>query len=124
MIEKMSEVFTKYHLPNGFVCHHFTGIEQNEEPHDHPWSFFSRVIFGSYLERVYQIDGSYKDVLRECNDYFFVDARTIHQIVCLPQNECITIVSPFPATRKSKFWSFREDGAHYRYWDNGEWIKV
>lgn len=131
LIEKMSEEFTKIHInPNGSlpinvrpVIHRFRGTDKGG-PHCHPWGFWSFVIFGSYVERVYGIraDGTWHtaDLIRKTGDAFFVPAKRIHEIIELPDGECQTIVLPGEWERESMFWKFDETGIYNRPWHRPE----
>ncbi len=119
--EKMNDVFTKYHvrgLPRDIVLHHFTGLD-NENPHDHPYTFHSLILVGGYIERIYFLDGGSIDVNRKEDDFFEVKADTIHQILEFPAGECWTLILPGPKEKKSGFYQMGEEVLH-RYWDETE----
>lgn len=120
--ERMNDVFEKWHiegLPFAAAFHHFTGLE-NEGPHSHPWAFRSEILSGSYVEHVYQIDGSYEEVHRKPGDVFANGADHIHKLVSLPEGECWTLIIPGPAENKSGFYRFEDGKAFHRFWDEAE----
>lgn len=117
--ERMNDVFEKWHvlgLPFEATFHRFTGQEHGPA-HDHPWQFRSTVLAGGYVERVYQMDGTFEDVERSVGETFVNEASHIHQIVAFPHGETWTLIVPGPGERKPGFYEFREDGAYYRPWD-------
>lgn len=128
--EKMNDVFTKYHLmglPFNAVIHKFSEKDKNEHIHDHPWSFTSYVLKGSYVERVYTIENGkveFKDVLREEGCSHFVPAELIHEIIALPQGECYTLVKPNSFERETHFWKFENGDIFNKRWDENEFKKL
>lgn len=126
-VEHMNRIFTKYHLnqhgeqpwPFRPVIHHFKGPDTGA-PHDHPWSFTSFVLSGSYVEEVYTIaeDGAWsmEVVERPAGTSHRVEATHIHRIIELPQGECWTMVMSGPNEREPHFWKFNEKGIYCRPW--------
>lgn len=116
----MNEVFTKHHLkglPFDAVIHHFSEKDLNEHIHDHPFSFTTHILQGSYVERIYVIaeDGSYttSEHHRKESTLHFVPANTIHEIIDLPEGECFTLIKPNGWEKETYFYRF-EDGKAYR----------
>lgn len=110
--EPISDIFTLFHvegMPVPVKFHRFTDADLSA-PHCHPVDFWSTVLVGSYVERVYGIcpDGSSikMDFHRKKGDRFFVKAEHIHQIVSLPDGECWTMTEPGPIRRKWGTWNF------------------
>lgn len=100
------------------VLHHFTGRDTGH-PHSHPWNFTSHILSGSYVERVYAIhpDGSWSSsvVHRAMNTVHNVTAKTIHEIIELPEGECWTAVVPTSAVPVPwHFWQFTDNGIFRR----------
>jgi len=127
--EKLSDEFTKHHI--GFknlpvVIHQFTDIDKGP-PHDHPATFRTHILKGSYLEFIYKkTKHGWKNVykLRKTGDSFIIRANHIHQIVALPQGECWTVsIGPKP-TQTWGFYEFRADGAYKRAHDQETWTKL
>lgn len=126
-VERMNAVFTKYHLnrfgeqpwPFRPVIHHFSGPDLGN-PHDHPWSFTTFILSGSYIEEVYTIaaDGSWsKDVVhRSAGSSHRVEATHIHRIIELPEGACWTMVISGPQERDPHFWKFNDKGIYCRPW--------
>jgi len=123
-VEVMNDFFTKYHLSNGQVVHKFSRADAGD-PHDHPWSFTSEILYGGYKEKVYHPSG-YKITYRQLHEGNLnrVEATTIHLITELLREECWTLVTPEPATQKSGFYQFRLDGVYHRYWDEEAFTQV
>jgi len=125
--EKMNEVFTKHHiegLPFDAVIHHFSEKDKNEHIHDHPFSFTSHVLHGSYIERVWYIletgEYEYKDFHRKQGTSHFVHADLIHEIIDLPEGECYTLITPNKWERETYFWKFEDGKVYNRKWDDPE----
>jgi len=124
--EKMSAEFTKWKilgLPFDAVLHHFTDSDKGL-PHDHPFGFHSKILFGGYTEMVYHLnpDGTWNSEMfvRRPHDSFFVAATHIHEIIVLPWGDCYTLVQPQEKTRESRFWNFDNDQAASRAWNEKE----
>ena len=127
--ERMSNEFTKYHLnrygrqpwPFRPVIHHFTGPDV-DGPHDHPWSFTSFILSGSYIEEVYILSEDRQTWTREvierrAGSSHKVEATHIHRIIELPEGECWTMVIAGPKERVPHFWKFSEGGIFVRPWN-------
>ena len=122
--EKMNAVFTKHHLrglPFDAVIHHFSEKDQNEHIHDHPFSFTTHILKGSYIERIYEIfeDGTYNsaEYHRKEGTSHFVPANTIHEIIELPESECFTLIRPNEWEKETYFYRFEEGKAFKRKWN-------
>ena len=132
-IERMNDVFTKYHLnPKGElpiplrpVIHQFTGLEVGEQPHDHPFDFYSYVLFGSYVERIYTQDAAgfwvTEDVFRAPHTVHHVPATRIHQIVGMPDGQATTLIDAGPKIQEPAFYKFGGI-AERRQWDSDMWL--
>jgi hypothetical protein len=125
--EIMNDVFRKIHIkgfPFDAVIHEFTEIDKGETPHDHPFSFTSHVLFGSYVETRYFInpDGSWccKVFHRQEGDSFTVEADCIHKIIALPQGVCYTMIRPMQWNKEPGFYRFNDNGILYRQWNQDE----
>ena len=129
--EKMNAVFMKYHLkglPFDAVIHHFSEKDNNEHIHDHPFSFTSHILKGSYVERIYEIseDGTYTSSIhrREEGSSHFVPASTIHEITELPEGECFTLIRPGQWEKETFFYRFEEGKAYRRKWNQRKFRPV
>lgn len=124
--EKMSDAFEKFHLeglPFGAVLHRF-GEPDHGDPHDHPWGFRSIILYGGYVEEIYDPGQGLVDVKhRRVGDSFEIAATHIHRITRLPRRECWTLVLPKAHERTSRFWQFREDAPYSRAWNEQEWTR-
>ena len=117
--ERMSAEFEKFHLGDGRVLHHFTGVDRGG-PHDHLWSFESQVLSGGYVERVYH-RGAFNRwtselIHRRPGDKFWVSSEHIHEIVELPSGPCWTIVLAGHQEREVRFWKFEHGRITSRLW--------
>lgn len=124
--ERMAEFFCKYHiegLPISAVIHHFADVDCGD-PHSHPWPFTSFILYGGYVERVFQLDGSNELVHRKAGDSFQISADHIHRIEQLPEGECYSLVLPGPHEQTSGFYQFRDDGTWFRFWHEHDWRKI
>ncbi|MCD9856656.1 hypothetical protein LUD75_18175 [Epilithonimonas sp. JDS] len=122
--EKMNAVFTKHHLrglPFDAVIHHFSEKDQHEHIHDHPFSFTTHILKGSYIERIYEIneDGSYTATVhhREEGTTHLVSAHTIHEIIELPDGECFTLIRPNEKVKEPSFYRFEDGKVFKRQWN-------
>ncbi len=124
--ERMSDHFTKSHikgLPFDAVFHHFTTVA-GENIHDHPYSFVSHVLRGSYVECVYTPaeNGLWasETIHRRAGTVHRVEATHIHEIIELPDGECWTVILPEAKVREPLFWKFDDDGYESRAWYEGD----
>jgi len=130
--ERMSDQFMKLHMTIGkfpITLHHFTGPDV-DGPHDHPFSFFTTIIAGSYVEEVWGINP--RDRLWHCRrvhryagNTHFVHGEDIHRIVELPDGECITSVKwceGIAPRRQPRFWRFDNGVASSRQWDEQTFV--
>lgn len=129
--EKMNDVFIKYHLkglPFDAVLHHFSEQDKNEHIHDHPWSFTSHVLKGSYVEKIYTLKDNVltsRDVLRKEGSSHFVNAELIHEIIDLPEGECYTLIRPDITTQRDvHFWKFEDGKVFNRKWDEIDFKEI
>jgi hypothetical protein len=129
--EKMNAVFMKYHLkglPFDAVIHHFSEKDKNEHIHDHPFSFTSHILKGSYVERIYEIseDGTYTSSIhrREEGSSHFVPASTIHEITELPEGECFTLIRPGQWEKETFFYRFEDGKAYRRKWNQRKFREI
>ena len=126
--EQMNGVFTKHHiegLPFSAVIHHFSEKDQNEHIHDHPFSFTTHILKGSYIERIYEIDSDNKtwyvrEVHRRQGESHFVPANLIHEIIELPEQECYTLITPQEWEKDVYFYKFESNQILRRRWDESE----
>ncbi len=129
--EKMNSVFIKHHLkglPFDAVIHHFSAQDQNEHIHDHPFSFTTHILKGSYVERIYKIldDGTYHSSVhhRKEGSSHFVPAETIHEIIELPEGECFTLIRPNEREKETYFYRFEEGKAFKRRWNQRKFREI
>ena len=120
--ETLSPAFEKFHvqgLPFAASFNHFTEPDTGD-PHDHPFNFVTHIIKGFYIERIYNIDGSYFDNKRVTGTAHYVPADMIHKIIEIPEGECYTLMIPEPKIRESRFWRFENGKAYSRQWNEEE----
>lgn len=125
--EPMGPHFNKYHvegLPFPMVLHHFTAPDHGD-PHDHPWGFYSYVIYGGYVEEIFDIEtGKSFTTQRAKGDNFWIPSNRIHKVVELPMGECLTAIVPGPTEQTSGFYQFREDGTYHRFWHDQNFHRI
>ena len=126
--ERLSDAMLKIHiggLMGAAVFHDFTGVD-GSDPHDHPWSFVSHVLFGGYVEEIYDLaTGWMTRVQRKPDDVFFVDARTIHRVVELPEGRCQTLIKPREHVQVSGVYQWRDGGPWRKTWHHdAQWERV
>ena len=133
--EAMSDIFHKFYVENfsskqNIVFHRFDEPEPlNADAHDHPFDFRTTIIEGSYIERIWRQNPNggtwwHTDIHRQSGSTHFVEAKTIHQIIDLPEGPCITMITHKEPTRKSGFWKFQDGKAMFREWDQEEFQPV
>lgn len=114
--EEMSSVFHKYHVEGlGFRAsfNHFLAPEPGTSlPHDHPFSFDSKIVKGTYVEEVFTVndDGTWTSVLvtRKEGESHKHSAETIHILRDLPDGECLTFMIEGHWERDWGFWDFSD----------------
>ena len=123
-VERMNKTFTKYHLTNGQVLHHFKAAADTHY-HDHPWPFQTTILSGGYQEEVGEIrpDGTLAILRLERlpGTTHQVQAATIHKLVGLLEPDCWTMIQPGPKERDSGFYKANEKGVWHRYWYERTW---
>lgn len=123
MQERMSAGFIKLH-PGPLPVHVFTRCEDIWF-HDHPFSFISHVVAGSYVEEILVAnpDGSYRVETRTRlpGTSHQVEATTIHRLIELPDGFCVTRVEYGPSVQTPGFYELRDGELYHRYWHETEW---
>lgn len=119
-VEEMGPHFVKYHLDSFGVLHHLREPDTGDA-HDHPWPFYTTILYGGYMEREFRYDekGNVTESIieRKVGESHLVKAETIHQIINLPAGESYTLVQPGTPSRKSGFYKFDGWGVWHRFWD-------
>jgi hypothetical protein len=82
----------KMHRPDDDACHH-----------DHPWSFWTVILKGGYLEQVTMPDGTVKMRHNRPGMILYRKAEHTHRIHSLPKGSCWTLVWRF---KKRRSWGF------------------
>jgi hypothetical protein len=124
-VERMSRAFTKYHLSDGRALHRFRHGEPHADPHDHPWSFATEILYGGYVEEVFLIDpaGGWRSEIVHRSPFtsHHIPADHIHRIIEIPQGDCWTLVAAGPHERTVRFWRFDSEGVKWRAWNSRRW---
>lgn len=123
--EMMHAGMHKIHGMDGTVWHIFFGNKPDlGDPHDHPWPFRSEIIFGGYVEEVFDPQTGARQVFhRKVGHVFDVGVDTIHKIVDFPEGHAITRIWPGNFVRPSGFWRWAE-GKSYRRPHDADWAEV
>lgn len=123
-VEAMGPHFTKYHLGNGGLLHHFTKAE-DEHYHDHPWPFRTSILSGGYVEEVAKLmctgEMEIETVERLPGTSHEVKARTVHKLVGLIGTDCWTLLEPGEKEQEPGFYKADESGIWHRYWYEETW---
>lgn len=124
----------RYHLINNRFCklylHYFLRSDL-DDPHDHPWDFWTLMLRGAYREELYDWrTRSFKNVYRHvrCNSLVRRRAEDIHRIVVSQSYDMDVAdnwrtdapMTLFFALRKRKTWGFVEDpetAPKWKLWD-------
>jgi hypothetical protein len=93
--------------------HYFSKADEDFHLHDHPWNFFSFILYGGYVEKTEKGFNEKKPFSFSINK-----AEHKHKIVKLLKKKCISIVIAGPRIRE---WGYQtEDGwmnnIDYRKW--------
>ena len=125
-VERMLRAFTRYNLDDRRALHRFKMEEPHATPHDHPWSFDTEIIDGSYIEEVVYLDsngGWHSELIHRIpGKTEHVDAVQIHRIIELATGECWTLVRTSPHTRETRVWRFG-DTVQSRAWHERTWAR-
>lgn len=123
-LERMNKSFTKYHLGDGRVLHHFTAAN-DELFHDHPWPFRTTILSGGYVEIIADLkeDGTlaltrHKRLPGTTHE---VQSGTIHKLSGLLKGDCWTLIEPGKQERKSGFYKADAAGVWHRFWNQRKW---
>jgi hypothetical protein len=123
--EKMRDGFIKYHLKNapfGCVIHRISDVDKMF--HDHPFSFHSIILHGSYEEEVlhYPRSNYYRTgiVSHSKGDSFYIRANHVHRIIGLPEGEVWSLILPEEKVQESGFYQITDEGILYRQWNEPE----
>lgn len=92
MTSRWALMLHKMHRPDDHSCHH-----------DHPWSFWTFVLYGGYVEQVTQPDGTVNARRNRPGMLLFRPAEHAHRIHRLPRGHCWTLVLRF---KKRRSWGF------------------
>ena len=88
--------------------HHLLRADQNREPHDHPWGFFTWVIKGRYEEAVmcvHEYGTHFMWVRRERWSLAYRGAEHTHKIIEVSEGGCWTICLTGWVRRPWGFWT-------------------
>lgn len=93
--------------------------DQDRDPHDHPWSFWSFVLWGGYVERLYERGWPLMDKWRGRWTLHRMPLRLAH-IVTYIKPRTMTLVIVGPAVRRWGFWRSLAGRTGIRYWEYWE----
>lgn len=123
--EIMSPAFEKWHIrgigADNKAIHKFTAPDTGYA-HNHPFSFTTHILEGSYVEEVYYYDTftkqyKHRTVWRHEGTSHKVFHDTIHRIIRLPQGSCTTICTYGEWKEGSGFYKFEDGKAYYKDWN-------
>lgn len=89
----------------GVYLHHILRSDQDQEKHDHPWSFFSWVLWGSYREFLADEDYRTRCVHRRWLSFAKRTCDQFHRVELDRPVWTLILVGP-----KTKEWGFLVDG--------------
>lgn len=123
----MSDAFDKWHIDGlGFdlSLHTFT-VPDTGDPHDHPFSFTTHILKGSYVEEVWfydELNEIWRSHVQDRKEGHAYDIwhNHIHSIIALPQGECTTIITPMEWIQQPSFYRFENGKAYKRQWNEIE----
>ena len=119
-------------FPFNIFIHKFLKSDE-EDVHDHPWSFFHIIISGGYWEHLPEdnnnLDLGFKKIWREPGHYKYVDASYIHRVeLARDKNDKLiqpwTIFIPFKQKFDWGFWiNSNVDGQGWKKINHTEYLK-
>lgn len=124
--EKMSDGFTKIFIEESGRPFHYFNQPDHGFPHSHPFGMTSHVVIGGYLEEVFAIHEngwSSKKYKRRPGTSHRIEPGTIHRVLNLFGDHCLTHVEPGPPEGDWHFYDFRADGI-WRQVPGGEWLQI
>lgn len=109
----MERIALKETLEEKVYLHILYSSDGDRDPHDHPWDFTSRIIYGSYIEHTPVMDpvtGKISGYNQEVFDHVINNvnekkAEQLHRLE-LPNGPVVTLVTRGPKTRR---WGFYTD---------------
>ena len=107
--------YTLFTSPLGKLkLHIFHRSDKDEELHDHPWSFFTLILWGGYWE--HQPVGRF---FRFPGQLLYRPAEWKHRVVLRQgQKKAVTLVWTFKGKREWGFWKDRKTWVHWQDWVN------
>lgn len=122
-VERMGEHFTKFHLGQGRVLHHFTRAE-DVYFHDHPGPFRTTILAGGYEEEVAHIclDGTLavSTIARLTGTTHEVPLGTVHRLTRLLGPDCWTLAEWGEKQQEPGFYRADAAGVWHRFWYQAE----
>lgn len=130
--EQMGPHFAKVHInPNNEldwpiqpVVHDLRGPDYGD-PHDHPWSFTTHIIYGGYIEEVFiplpSGGVAVETVERLEGQSYTIEASHIHRIVSLLKERCFTISIYGKPERDVSFYRFNDGQRLKRFHNCSHW---
>lgn len=100
----------------GIYVHWINEPDSDRFPHDHPWRFWSLILRGGYVERVWaRQGGDFVDLIWETGSVHSMKPSQAHQISYVTSN-LLTLVFTGPRVREWGFWT-DEGWVHWRKYD-------
>ena len=95
------------HRPDDDACHH-----------DHPWSFWTLILKGGYIEEITGDDGLVWQTSNRPGRLLYRPATHTHRISKLPKGSCWTLVLRFKKERSWGFWTRLDPKMYFpaRHW--------
>jgi len=112
----------RIHFPFNIFIHKFLKGD-DDEIHDHPWGYFTLILWGGYYETIMNVDGSNKIFWREPGFFQSVTHKHRHMIQLNEDKTCWTLFIPFKKVNTWGFWKKRTPASSPKWIDSDIYLK-
>ena len=95
----------------------------DDEIHDHPWSYFTIILWGGYYETVMDNQGNTETYWRHAGFFQKVDNTHKHMITLKQNTPCWTLFIPFRKNHLWGFWKKRNANSKHKWIESSVYLK-